>query len=54
MSNDKDLEELLGIMEKEQKPSEIQIKIFAYMLANYERERFDEHYQRFKKLEYEI
>jgi hypothetical protein len=52
MSEDKELEEMLGIMEKEKKPNEWQIKVFAQMLANYEGQRFDKHYQRFRKLEY--
>jgi len=53
MSNDKELEELLGIMEKqEEHPSQIQMQIFAFRLANYEGSRFDYYLQRFREIEY--
>lgn len=53
MSDDKELEEMLIIMEAEKpKPNWAQINICAGMLANYEGERFEEFYNRFKKMEY--
>lgn len=52
MSDDKELEEILSIMESEKYPSQIQIQIFSQMLAEYTGKKFNEHYQRFRKLEY--
>ena len=53
MSDDQELEEMLTIMEAEKsKPNGAQINICVGMLANYTGERFDEYYQRFRKLEY--
>ena len=52
MSNDEELEEMFDILEKTENISETQIKESAQMLADYEGERFDEHYKRFRKLEY--
>ena len=53
MTNDESLEEMLIIMEKEKNLNHIQVRVFVEMLTNYEGNRFDEFYNRFRKLEYQ-
>jgi len=52
MSQEKQIEEMLSIMEGEEKVTDIQVTLIVNMLANYNGDRFNEFYERYRRLEY--